>query len=231
MEVARPRAAGERVGDEPAAGAEVSAAEPRVGAAIRERRRRLRLTLSDVCAAAGISVGYLSLVERDLATPSLGTLAQIARCLGVGVDYFIAAPSAGDSLTRAGARERFSVEGSSIRYERLAADFAGNTLSSFIMHVPPGYRSETVAHEGEEILYVLDGVIVQRLDDEEIVMRPGDSVHFRGTRPHSWRNETAETARILWTGTLPLFRAAADTPPAPAKPSAKKPSQRKTTSD
>jgi len=29
--------------------------------------------------------------------------------------------------------------------------------------VPPGYRSETVSHEGEEILYVLEGAIVVAL--------------------------------------------------------------------
>ena len=48
--------------------------------------------------------------------------------------------------------------------------------------VPPGYRSETVAHEGEEILYVLEGSITQRLDGDEMVMSAGDSLHFRGNR-------------------------------------------------
>ncbi|MCE3544130.1 helix-turn-helix transcriptional regulator, partial [Escherichia coli] len=61
---------------------------------IRARRRQLQLTLQEICDAAGISVGYLSQVERDHATPSLGTLAQIARSLDVGVDYFIATPTA-----------------------------------------------------------------------------------------------------------------------------------------
>ncbi len=65
---------------------------PKVGALIRARRRQLQLTLRDICEAAGITPGYLSQVERDLATPSLGTLAQIAHSLNVGVDYFIASP-------------------------------------------------------------------------------------------------------------------------------------------
>ena len=91
-------------------------------------------------------------------------------------------------------------------YERIAADFAGNILSSFVMHVPDGYRSETVSHEGEEILYVLEGTITQSLDDEEIEMTAGDSLHFRGNRPHAWRNHSGRPAKLLWTGTLPLFR-------------------------
>lgn len=182
---------------------------PKVGALIRARRRQQHMTLEALGKAAEVSVGYLSQVERDHATPSLGTLAQIARALGVGIEYFVAAPTAKTALTRAGERHRFSLDGSSITYERLGTDFPGNTLSSFIMVVPPGYRSETVAHEGEEILYVLDGAITQRLDGDEMILGAGDSLHFRGNRPHSWSNHTETPARLLWTGTLALFRSSA----------------------
>ena len=188
---------------------------PKVGALIRARRRQQHMTLEALGKAAEVSVGYLSQVERDHATPSLGTLAGIARALGVGIDYFVSAPTAQTALTRAHERNRFSVDGSSIVYERLGTEFPGNQLSSFIMSVPPGYRSETVAHEGEEILYVLEGAITQRLDNEEMVMSAGDSLHFRGNRPHSWSNHTDRPARLLWTGTLTLFRSSAK-PPRPA---------------
>lgn len=207
------------------------AGRPKVGALIRARRRQQQLTLVELGEAAEVSVGYLSQVERDHATPSLGTLAQIAKALGVSIDYFVAAPATHDALTRADERNRFSLDGSSIVYERLGADFPGNQLSSFLMTVPPGYRSETVAHEGEEILYVLEGAIKQKLDEQEIVMQAGDSLHFRGNRPHSWSNHTNEPARLLWTGTLALFRSTARPRPAVAKPKsgAEKPVLKKVT--
>lgn len=182
---------------------------PKVGSLIRARRRQQHMTLEALGKSAEVSVGYLSQVERDHATPSLGTLAQIARALGVGIDYFVSAPTAKTALTRASERNHFSLNGSSIVYERLGTDFPGSTLSSFIMMVPPGYDSETVAHEGEEILYVLEGSITQRLDGDEMVMNAGDSLHFRGNRPHSWSNHTEQPARLLWTGTLALFRSTA----------------------
>ncbi len=182
--------------------------KPKVGALIRARRRQLHMTLRDICEAAGITPGYLSQVERDLATPSLGTLAQIAHSLNVGVDYFIASPGANDALTRQGERETFSVPGSEMIYERVAADFAGNQLSSFVLNIPPGFHSETVSHEGEEILFVLEGKLTQMLDGVEYIMRPGDSLHFRGNRPHAWWNDTNETVRVLWTGTVPVYRTA-----------------------
>lgn len=180
--------------------------QPKVGPLIRARRRQLHLTLQQLAEAAGISVGYVSQVERDLATPSLGTLAQIARSLDVGVDYFIATPDAENALSRASGRQSFSVSGSSILYERIGTDFAGNVLSSFILSIPPGYRSETVSHEGEEIIYVLEGELLVRVEPDEMVLRTGDGFHFRGNRPHSWWNSTDETVRLLWTGTVALFR-------------------------
>lgn len=218
----------ENIEKDPMANAALSQAEtdpPKVGALIRARRRSQHMTLEALGRAAGVSVGYLSQVERDHATPSLGTLAQIADALGLAIDYFVSAPTAQAALSRAGERSRFSLDGSSIVYERLGTDFPGNQLSSFLMTVPPGYRSETVAHEGEEMLYVLEGAITQRLDDEEMIMQAGDSLHFRGNRPHSWSNHTNKPARLLWTGTLALFRSTArpsrqgaDDTPSPAEP-------------
>ncbi|TKT76140.1 XRE family transcriptional regulator [Aquamicrobium sp. LC103] len=202
---------------------------PKVGALIRARRKQQRLTLQELGGAAEVSVGYLSQVERDQATPSLGTLAQIARALGVGVDYFIAAPSAEDAHTRSDERKRFSIDGSSIVYERLSAEFPGNMLSSFIMTVPPGYRSETVSHEGEEILFVLEGAITQVLDGHEMVMTAGDSLHFRGNQPHSWSNHTNESAKLLWTGSLVLFRSVATSKVLPD--SQKKPARKRAVSN
>lgn len=184
-----------------------SDADTRIGGLIRARRRQMNLTLQQLGDAARLSVGYLSQVERDNATPTLGTLAGIARALGVGLDYFIAQPRVEDALTQADTRPRFSIPGSSIVYERLGAEFPGNQLSSFILTVPPGYASETVSHEGEELVYILEGSITQYVDGEKMVLKAGDSLHYRGSLPHAWENPNAEPARLLWTGTLTLFSA------------------------
>jgi transcriptional regulator with XRE-family HTH domain len=182
------------------------ALQPRIGALIRARRRQLHMTLQALGGAAGLSVGFLSQVERDQATPSLGALAGIARGLGVDVDYFIATPSIGTGVTRAGSRLAFALPGSSMMYERLHAEFPGRGLSSFIMVVPPGHRSEMVHHEGDELLYVLDGLITQTVDGQAIRLGAGDSLHFRGSSDHSWANESDRPARILWTGTMSIMR-------------------------
>ncbi|OSP54129.1 helix-turn-helix domain-containing protein [Pseudoruegeria sp. SK021] len=179
--------------------------EPQLGPAIRKRRKQMQLTLKDLGKKSGVSVGYLSQVERDNATPSLGTLAQISDALDVGLEYFVVASKPSDGLTRAGHRPSFSVADSSLTYESLATNFPGSDLSSYILHVPAGYRSETVCHAGEELIYVLDGVIDQSLGDQTFRMTSGDCLHYSGQTPHSWRNPTDNPARLLWTGTLAVL--------------------------
>lgn len=173
-----------------------------LGQRMRKLRHRLSMTLQQLSAASGVSVGYLSQVERGNATPTLGTLTQIAQALEVDAGYFILAPRAVDSLTREGARPKFGVAGSSIEYEQIGADRAGHELTSYIINVPPGYASEVVHHVGEEIIYILDGEISQLVGEREYQMGAGDSLHYLGTTPHCWSNKADTPARILWVGQM-----------------------------
>lgn len=184
---------------------------PQTGGRIRELRHKAGLTLQALADAAGISVGFLSQVERNKATPSLGTLAALASALGVQVDWFIATPQPADAVTRAGERVRFSIGDSSLAYERLDTRLPGGTLSSLVIHIPEGYASEITRHSGEEMIFVLEGRIRQTLGTAVILLGPGDSLHFMGDTSHSFANIGSGPARLLWTGTTPrLIGSASD---------------------
>lgn len=193
------RVMSENTGKEPA-----PAGHPRVGPLIRSLRKKRHLTLAQLGDAANLSVGFLSQVERDQASPSLTALNQIAKALGVGIDYFVAAPATQSALTRAGKREAFWVDEDGMVYERLSASFPGSEMTSYIITVPPGFTSEVSRHEGEEIAYQLSGHVHFTLEGRSFVMQPGDSLHFVSTRPHRWANTGSEPARVFWSGTAPI---------------------------
>lgn len=171
------------------------------GGRIRELRRKADLTLQALADNAGISVGFLSQVERDKATPSLGTLASIADALGVEVDVFIVSPKPSGCVSRSGERPFFALADSSLQYERVSTNLPGGTLTSLIVHIPVGYASEVTAHTGEELIVVLKGEIKHTLSDATFMLRPGDSMHFMGDTPHSFANAGDSPAQLLWTGT------------------------------
>lgn len=182
---------------------ETPAQTPQFGGRIRVARQKAGMTLQALADAAGISVGFLSQVERNKATPSLGTLAALAAALGIEMNWFIATPQPADAVTRDGERVRFSIADSSLGYERLDTRLPGGTLSSLIIHLPEGYASEVTSHSGEELIYVLDGRVRQTLGEALIMLNAGDSLHFMGDTPHSFANPGPGPARLIWTGTTP----------------------------
>lgn len=183
------------------------------GSRIRQLRRRAGLTLQALSDQAGISVGFLSQVERDKATPSLGTLAQLASALDVNIEYFIATPKATDSITRARDRDRFAIADSSLQYERLSTELPGGTLTSLMIHIPVGYESELTSHPGEELIVLLEGTVRQTLGGSTFTLNAGDTLHFMGDTPHSFANIGDEPARMVWTGTSPRLIGQKQTPP------------------
>lgn len=179
--------------------------DPHFGPLVRKKRKQMGLTLQALCDDADLSVGYLSQVERGNATPSLGTLSKLANALGVGVEFFVTVQRPEDALMRAGHRAPFTLDDSSIVYESVSRDIPGGDLSSYIIHIPPGFCSETINREGEEVVFVLEGEIIHTLDDNLFHLHAGDSLHFLSTQFHTLSNPTDKPARLLWTCTPSLF--------------------------
>jgi 16S rRNA (guanine966-N2)-methyltransferase len=75
--------------------------------------------------------------------------------------------------------------------------------------VRPGGGSEgAYSHPGEEFVYVLAGELTFWLDERRrFLLTGGDSLAFRSTRPHRWRNDGAVPATLLWIN-APLVAAA-----------------------
>lgn len=161
--------------------------------------------MQSVADAAGLSVGFISQVERGLTAPSLGSLASIAGVLQKPLSHFLDQPGSGSELTRQNDRVTYKVGGGSLSYERLSANFPGSTLRSVIVHEPPGHRAEPISHQGEEMFYVLGGEITVELEGDRTVLKSGDSIHFDSHKVHSTWNHSTGIASILWCGTMDVF--------------------------
>ena len=79
-----------------------------LGTRLRERRQELGLTLKEVAEGAGLSVGFISQIERGITTPSLSSLVGVSRVLAMHVSDFLAQPSGTAALTRRSERPRYA---------------------------------------------------------------------------------------------------------------------------
>lgn len=180
-------------------------AEEPLGAKIRRRRRHMDLTLQQVAHEVGLSVGFLSQIERGQSTPSLSSLVSIAQALGTTVDSFVMPPKRAGVVTRQGERERFNLGDPHRTYELLGQGFPGAKLSGCIVHRPPGHVTEVMRVDGEEIAYVLKGTVLYEIDGESHVLKPGDSIHFKSDKPHRTATLGDEEAVELYVSTLSFF--------------------------
>lgn len=169
-----------------------------LGTRLRRRRQAVGLTMQAVADHAGLTAGFISQVERNLAAPSLTSLTSIAEALGAHITDFLDPPRNQDLTSREELRELYALPGAPVSYERLSTTFPGSQITAVLMHEPPGRRAEPMRHRGEELYYVLQGEITVYLDDTETVLRKGDSIHFASTRRHhTWNHSDAETVMLV----------------------------------
>lgn len=176
-----------------------------LGGSLRTRRKDLGLTMQKVADEAGLSVGFISQVERGLTAPSLASLVSLAEVLKTDITSFLQQPPTSGQTTHKDSRPAYSVVGADVSYERLSTTFTGSKLHSVIVHEPPGHRAEPISHRGEEMFYIIEGEITVEIEGDAEILRKGDSIHFSSRRVHSTWNHTAKTASILWCGTMDIF--------------------------
>src|SRR6202051_4688003 len=174
-----------------------------IGAHLRQLRARRKLSLAQVAKAVGISVGFLSALERSQMSGSVGTLRKLARFYKTNIlDFFDAT---GASSRRVQPAQRKVLEaGPGVRMELLAW---GNTvMEPHLFRVAPGAGSgDSYSHEGEEFLYILRGALNITLENEEYRLKAGDSFYFESATPHHWKNPGRAEAWLLWVNTPPTF--------------------------
>jgi DNA-binding transcriptional MerR regulator/quercetin dioxygenase-like cupin family protein len=175
-----------------------------VGSHLRQLRAKQRLSLAQVARAVGISVGFLSALERSQMSGSVGTLRKLARFYKTNIlDFFDAS---GASSRQVQPEQRKVLEaGPGVRMELLAW---GNTavMEPHLFRVAPEAGSgDSYTHEGEEFLYVLRGELAITLEKKEYRLKKGDSFYFESATPHHWKNPGRAETWVLWVNTPPTF--------------------------
>jgi DNA-binding transcriptional MerR regulator/mannose-6-phosphate isomerase-like protein (cupin superfamily) len=174
-----------------------------IGARLRQLRSKRKLSLAEVASAVGISVGFLSALERSQMSASVGTLRKLARFYKTNIlDFFN--PTEFNTRLVSPERRKVLEAGPGVRMELLAW---GNTvMEPHLFRIAPNSGSgESYAHEGEEFLYVLRGELHIWLENEEYRLKSGDSFYFESATPHRWRNPGRSETCVLWVNTPPTF--------------------------
>jgi transcriptional regulator with XRE-family HTH domain len=187
-----------------------------VGHQIRSRRTALGLSLRELGERSGLSVGFLSQVERGMSSLALGSLASVARALEVDVaDLFGGERRTGEDkhhdegivhVSRADEPTDFAIDATVRRYRLLSGSYERVLEPMIVTILPVNTRDEVLRSQvGEKFMYVLDGELIYIIDDTEYVLRSGDSIHHSAAVPHAFVNETDRVVTALTVVTPPII--------------------------
>jgi len=154
-----------------------------VGKKIRTIRKNMKTTLDTLAVRTGFTKGYLSKIERGLQSPPIATLSSIAEALNVEIaDFFERKhPNVKCSIVRRDERMQMAQSGNMFGYylETIAHKKHDKKMNPFIITMIPHADDRTLfRHDGQELMFVLDGIMEFWYGDERYILNQGDCVYF-----------------------------------------------------
>lgn len=180
-----------------------------IGKRIRTLREEKGLSLDELSKMTGFDVDFLSNIETYKVQPQLGTVIKLSKALDSAFSRLIS--GIGDriySITRK--NEEKIVSRSTAQkgkkqvyiYKSLAPEVKGRHMETLIVQLEENPDKEVSVHDGEEFIYVLDGVVLLNIGEDTFELEPGDSAYYLSTTPHlvASKSGKATILAVLYEG-------------------------------
>lgn len=181
-----------------------------LGQKIKALRENKGMSLDEMSKMTGFDVETLSKIETNEIQPQLGTVIKLSKALDSALGRLVSGQ--GDklySITRK--NERKSVPRSTTSktggqklytYKSLAPEVKGRHMEALMVQLEEYPDQEMSVHEGEEFIFVLDGVVFLKIGEESFELDPGDSVYYLSTTPHlvSAKGSKATIVAVIYEG-------------------------------
>lgn len=177
-----------------------------IGEKLRELRIQRGLTQEELADRCELSKGFISQVERELASPSIATLKDMLECLGVTLQSFFS--DASNEKIVFTPQDMFEKEDpeQGLKITWLVPDAQKNSMEPILLELEPGAQSQVLPPlEGEEFGYVLRGQIALVIGKKRQTVRKGGSFCLHPSATHHIENNGTKPAAVLWVSTPPSF--------------------------
>ena len=176
-----------------------------VGARAKEIREEKGLSLQDLSRRTGLDMGILEEIEKGEVSPPLGTIIKLAKALEMKMGYFISgAEDLPYTIVRKDDQKLISRYDSqrSARYgyefSSLAPYKKNRHMEPLLVGLEPSkIEEERSTHDGQEFIYVLEGIMEVRLGEKIHLLEPGDAIYFDSTAPHLVKCHGENPTKIL----------------------------------
>lgn len=177
-----------------------------IGKKIRDLRKKASLVLQDLSDRTGFSKPLLSQIEKEVVSPPIATLLKISKALNVNIGFFFENnyPEQKVVLVRKDESQVidsrfFGREEGGYYYEALAYKKSKKFMEPFLVEFKrrSAEKLSYFSHDGEEFIYLLEGTLEFRTENQQYILRPGDSLYFESSIPHAYRALERRNAKAL----------------------------------
>lgn len=173
-----------------------------IGSKLKTTRLKRDMTIQELAVMSRVSANMISRIERGLTTPSVEILMKLATAFGMSIGYFIEETEKGASvvLTRDGEGSPVFFFEDKHQIVNLTQGIRDPGFSVFIDTLEKGCASGAggMVQSGEEFAYLLSGTLEFIVDGEVFELQTGDSIAFKASQPHRWRNLHDGQTLVLW---------------------------------
>src|SRR6516165_2553629 len=189
-------------------GGEVERIVGSLGLKVFSHRKPMGLSLQQLGERSDVSAAAIHKIEQGGMVPTITTLLKLAIALGRPVSYFVEEDIGQDDvavLTDAEENRPVYTSHKGITLHSISGPYARFLLAAARATVIPGATSgrKPMQHPGEELVHVTGGVLEFTVTGQSYRVEAGNTLHFRGDQPHTWRNPDASDATAIWMALRP----------------------------
>jgi transcriptional regulator with XRE-family HTH domain len=165
-----------------------------LGLRLRELRNAAGFSIEQLAAASTVSRSMVSEVERAGRVPTILTLDRLATALGTSAARLLA-PEDGEGVRLLRRGDQSVLREPSWERRILSPVLPGVQFEFMRTVLQPGVDAGVYAPHGagsREYIAVESGELTLSLDEDQHVLRSGDSIYFPGACHHGFRNMAAE---------------------------------------
>jgi transcriptional regulator with XRE-family HTH domain len=161
-----------------------------IGTQVRNLRRKLDLTGTELAEQAGLSAGMLSKIENGAVSASIDSLEALARALNVPLTTFFASYEEKRDCSHVSAGHGVMIERRGTKaghqYQLLGHSISGEiVVEPYLIALTKEAKPYTLfQHAGVEFIYMLTGKVLYRHADKTYPLAPGDSLYFDAAALH-----------------------------------------------
>jgi transcriptional regulator with XRE-family HTH domain len=173
-----------------------------IGKKLKATRLRNDMTIQELAESSNVSSNMISRIERGLTTPSVEIIVRLANSFGMSINYFVEEAEKGSTTihTKKGQGEPIFFFEDKHQIISLTQGLRDPNFTVFFDTIDQDCSSGDggMIHSGEEFALVMEGTLEFIVDDEQFILEEGDSIVFKASLPHRWRNLHQGKTHVLW---------------------------------